>query len=177
VSGTRGWFVALGAAGLLAAVGCGGDDVDLTGIYRVDSAVGSMPCGTDMPLAMPPAYVELAKQTFFGVEFFALQECRDAAATDCSGGGLFADSFAEPIDGGWRGVVSAAFSGGSADPMCTLRYSVGTALLAGATLTVESTEYSEQVANTAELCTSDEAGRRGTMMACIAHEQLVATRL
>jgi hypothetical protein len=177
MSRTRGAAGVLGAAMLIAAAGCGGDDVDLTGVYRVDSAVGSMPCGTDVPLAMPPAYIELSKQTFFGAEFFSLQECRDAAATDCTGGGLFGDSFAEPIEGGWRGVVTAAFSGGSSDPTCTLRYSLGTALLAGSTLTVESTDYSEEVANTEALCSTDEAERRSTMMACIAHEQLVATRL
>jgi hypothetical protein len=40
---------------------CGPDEVDLTGMYRVDTNVGSRPCGADQPLMMQPPYVKFAK--------------------------------------------------------------------------------------------------------------------
>ena len=159
------------------ATGCGSDDVDLTGIYRVDTAVESEPCGTDAPQDMPPAFLKLTKDSFFGSDYFSMERCADAAATDCSGGGLFGDSFQEPIDNGWRGESSASSSGGSSDPTCTLTYTHGEALLVGAKLTVEFNEYGTEVDNTEALCTSDEAQRRNDSMPCVRHEKLEATKL
>jgi hypothetical protein len=160
---------------LLAA--CGSDDVDLGGMYQVDTAVESEPCGTDAPQAMPPAFLKFEKMEFFGEEYYSMEECTDAAGSDCSGGGLFGDSFYEPIVNGWRGVLTSSSSGGSSDPMCRLFFSESSALLMGTTLTVESTDYSEEVANTEALCSTDEAERRGDSMACTRHEQLDATKL
>ncbi len=156
---------------------CGSDDVDLTGIYRVDVAVESEPCGTDAPQNMPPAYLKLTKDSFFGADYFSMERCADAAGTDCSGGGLFGDSFSEPIDNGWRGITTASSSGGSSDPTCSLSYTRGEAVLVGPKLTVDTNEYGTEVDNTEALCTSDEAERRNDSMPCVRHEKLEATKL
>jgi hypothetical protein len=165
------WLTAV----LLAA--CGSDEVDLTGTYRVDTAVESEPCGADAPQDMPPAFLKLTKDSFFGSDYFSMERCADEAGTDCSGGGLFGDSFSEPIDNGWRGVTSQSSSGGSSDPTCSLRYTRAEAVLVGQKFTVDSHEYGTEVDNTEALCTSDEAGRRNDSMPCVRHEKLEATKL
>ncbi|HEY5923843.1 MAG TPA: hypothetical protein VIV11_19315 [Kofleriaceae bacterium] len=154
---------------LLAA--CGPDEIDLTGIYRVDADVASMPCGADQPVAMPPPYLKFAKGAFLGAEYFSMLTCSDEAGTNCTGGGLFGDSFAEPIDGGWRGVIYSA----SGTMTCLLAYTEQTAILDGAHMVVDTTTYSEEDP-TAE-CTAEEAERRNTQMPCTEHEQIDATRL
>ena len=161
---------ALAAVVLLAA--CGPDEIDLTGIYRVDADVASMPCGGDQPVATPPPYLKFAKGAFLGAEYFSMLTCSDEAGTNCTGGGLFGDSFAEPIDVGWRGVVYSA----SGSTTCLLSYSDSTAILDGTKLVVESTTYSEET-QTASECTAEEAERRNTKMPCSEHEQIDATRL
>ncbi len=158
-------------AALALAAACS-DDVDLTGVYRVDADVASSPCGTDQPIMMPPAYLRLAKDELLGNEYFSLQTCSDAAGTDCAGGGLFGTSFHEPIDGGWRGVMYSA-SGTTAT--CDLSYTEHTAVLTSAMLVVDITTYSEQTSDVA--CTVDEAEARGTTMPCSDHERIDATRL
>jgi len=155
---------------LLAA--CGTDEVDLTGVYRVDADVGASPCGADQPLAMPPPFLKFAKEEFIGTEYYSMQTCSDQAATNCSGGGLFGDSFAEPIDGGWRGVVTAS-SGDTT--MCILSYTNQTAKLTGTMLVVDSETHSEDTMGTE--CSPEEAERRNTKMPCIDHERIDATRL
>lgn len=155
---------------------CGGSDVDLTGMYRVETAVESEPCGTDGPAIMPPAFLRFTEEEFFGRKYFSMDGCTDMAGTDCSGGGLFGDSFAEPIDDGWRGVTYSS-SGVAPDTMCRLFFSDASALLKGGKLVVEGREYAEQVENTMELCSTDEAERRGDSMPCIRHEKLEATKL
>jgi hypothetical protein len=40
------------------------DDVDLTGVYRVDANVASAPCGADQPGMTPPAFIMLQKEEF-----------------------------------------------------------------------------------------------------------------
>jgi len=163
---------------LLMVAGCSDDGVDLGGVYRVDTSVESEPCGVDMPAAMPAVYVKFVEDEIFGSKYYAMEECSDAAGLDCSGGGLFGgSSFSEPIDDGWRGVTLSSSSGGSSDPTCLLFYSEGTAILKGGLITVESSDYSEEVANTEELCTTDEAEKRGTSMMCERHEKLTATKL
>ena len=162
--------LALAAVVLIA---CGEDEVDLTGVYRVDRDVASMPCGSDQPVMMPPPYLKFTKGEIFGSPYFAMEECADEAATNCSGGGLFGDSFAEPIDGGWRGILSSA----SGTTSCTLGYSISTAKLAGKALTVERTEHSEMTTGGADQCTAEEAERRGEDMPCTEHELIDATKL
>ena len=159
------------AALLLQLGACGEDDVDLTGVYRVDSDVGSAPCGSDQALPMPPPYLKFTKAEIFGAPYFAMETCSDEAATNCSGGGLFGDSFAEPIDGGWRGVLSAA----SGTTTCTLTYRISIAKLSGVKLTVEHTEHGEDT--TTGECTAEQAEMRGEDMPCTEHEKIDATKL
>ncbi|HEY5951546.1 MAG TPA: hypothetical protein VIV40_38900 [Kofleriaceae bacterium] len=161
---------ALVAIGLCGA--CGTDDVDLTGMYAVDGDVGSMPCGTDQPLPMPPAYVKFQQETIFGSDYYAMLTCVDAAGTNCEGGGLFGDSFTEPIDGGWRGIITTS----SGTTTCLLSYTELTAKLASSKLVVETNQHSEEVTDGSP-CTTDEAQKRNTAMPCTEHERLDATRL
>jgi hypothetical protein len=158
---------------LLAIAACN-DDVDLTGIYKVDSDVSSMPCGSDAAIADPPVTLKFAKANFFGAEYFSYQTCDDLAATTCSTGGLLDAGFSEPIDSGWRGVVTS--SGSSGGSLCTISYTEQTAVLHGTRLVVESTRYSEQVDNTTTLCAPEEAERRNTSMPCASHERIEATK-
>ena len=158
-------------AALLAA--CGSDAVDLTGVYRVDSDVASMPCGTDAPVMTPPVALKFAKSNFFGTDYFSYSECDDIAGTMCNGGGLFDNSFSEPVDGGWRGVVTSSGGGGTT---CTISYAEQTATLSGIQLVIEVKRYSEDVDNTPALCSTDEAQRRNTSMPCAAHERIDATK-
>jgi hypothetical protein len=162
--------VRLAAAAVVLAA-CGTDEVDLTGIYRVDADVGSMPCGADTPVAMPPPYLKFAKGEIFGSEYFAMLTCSDEAGTNCTGGGLFGDSFPEPIDGGWRGVVTAA----SGTTTCFLTYIEQTAKLSGVKLVVDIATHGEEGSPSA--CTTEEADRRGKDMPCTEHERIDATQL
>jgi hypothetical protein len=158
---------------VVVAVAACNDDVDLTGIYKVDSNVASMPCGADAPIADPPVALKFAKANFFGAEYFSYQTCDDLAATMCSTGGLFDAGFSEPIDSGWRGIVTSSGGGGS---LCTISYTEQTAILRGSQLVIESSRYSEQVDNTTTLCSPEEAERRNTSMPCASHERIEATK-
>jgi len=158
-------------AALLVVAACGTDEIDLTGIYRVDADVGSMPCGADTPLAMPPPYLKFAKGEIFGAEYFAMLTCSDEAGTNCSGGGLFGDSFPEPIDGGWRGVISSA----SGTTTCSLLFIEQIAKLSDVALVVDIATHGEEGSPSA--CTAEEAERRGKDMPCIEHERIDATKL
>lgn len=161
------------AVAAVALAACGSDEVDLAGVYRVDTQVGSSPCGADQPLPLRPPFLKLTKAEIFGAPYFAMETCMDEAATSCSGGGLFGDSFAEPIDGGWRGVISSA----SGTSTCLLAYTEQTALLSGVSLVVESNVYSEDATVSADGCTAEEAEKRGTTMPCTEHERIEATKL
>lgn len=157
---------------LLAA--CGPDEVDLTGLYQVDADVASTnTCNNDQPVAMPPVALRFAQGNLFGSEYFYYEECDDLVGTSCSGSGLFGNSFAEPIDGGWRGVVSG--SDGIA-PDCEISYTEQTATLHGKLMIVEIATYSDTVTTAAE-CTPEEAEKRGNDMPCTEHERIEATRL
>jgi hypothetical protein len=159
-------------AGTLALAACN-DDVDLTGIYRVDADVESAPCGTDAPVTDPPVALKFGKGELFGAEYYSYQECDDLAATMCSTGGLFDASFSEPIDGGWRGIVTSSGGGGST---CTISYTEQTAIRQGSLLIVEISRYSAQVDNTPALCSTDEADRRNKTMPCASHQRIEGTK-
>jgi hypothetical protein len=162
------------AAAASTAAACGGD-VDLTGVYRVDRAVASMPCGEDQPIVDPPAFLKFTKDEFFGTPFFSYDECTDAAGADCvSGGGLFA-GYVEPFDDGWSGYTS--FSSGP-DSDCLLTIDDRTATLRGDVIDLEAHVYSEEhVMLPAGGCEPEEAEARGEAMPCISHEQILATRI
>ena len=68
---------------LVLTAACGPDEVDLTGIYRVDADLASMPCGTDTAVATPPIAIKFAKASFFGTEYFTYAQCDDLAGTMC----------------------------------------------------------------------------------------------
>ncbi len=162
------WIIAL-----VVAAGCG--EVDLTGIYRVDSAVGSAPCGADTALEYPP-FLKFTKDEFFGRPFFTYEGCPDDTGEGCSSmGGLFG-AFVDPIDDGWERRTSFSSGGGGGD--CLLGLDLQTALLRDAALEVETSSYADQVPGLSEeACSPDEAERRGTAMPCTGHTLVEATRL
>ena len=162
------------AALALMLAACGVDEVDLTGLYRVDADVSSTnSCDNDQPVTNPPIALKFSQGNLFGSEYFYYDECGDLAGANCSGSGLFGTSFAEPIDGGWRGTVTA--SGGTA-PNCVISYTDQTAILHGTLMIVEISTYSEGVTTDAE-CAPEEAEKRGKKMPCTAHERIEATKL
>lgn len=159
----------------VALAACGGGDVDLTGVYRVDSSVASAPCGDDRPIADPPAFLEFVKGDLLGTPFFSYFECTDAVGTDCAPVGGLLEGFFEPRDDGWVGFSSYA-SGPDAD--CMLRIEEKSATLHGDTLVVEEHAHGEDhAAVPAGGCTPLEAEARGTAMPCVAHARMTATRL
>jgi hypothetical protein len=147
---------------------------DLGGVYMVTADVSSSPCGTDAPVASQPAYLHFVQMDFFGSKIWTYEICSDAAASTCdSGTGLFG-GFSEPIDNGWKGIESSdSFS----DPNCYLGYSERTAVLRGKMLVVEASDYSDMPALDMAHCTTNEAEKRGTMMPCMMHERIEATKL
>jgi hypothetical protein len=98
--------------------------------------------------------------------------CSDEAGTNCSGGGLFGDSFPEPIDGGWRGILSSA----SGTTTCSLSFTEQTAILTGTKLVVDIATHGEDTSSTSS-CTAEEAEKRGKAMPCTEHERIDATKL
>ena len=92
------------AAILVLATACSGgsSSIDLTGMYRVDAAVGSSPCGADDPLTNKPPFLKFAKDEFLGQSFFKYDGCMGDAGVNCgSTGGVFTGFF-EPISDGWN---------------------------------------------------------------------------
>jgi len=160
---------------LVLVAACGSDDVDLTGVYRVDSAVGSEPCGADETIEFA-AFVKFAKMELFGQPFFAYDGCTDAGAAECSSiGGLFGGFF-EPIDNGWQGRSS--FSAGGGELSCLLGLVDQTALLDGTRLTIEVSRFEEEVDGlTVDQCSPDEAEKRGEDMPCLDHSLIDTTKI
>ena len=158
---------------LLGVAACGGDDVyDLTGIYQVSADVESMPCGTDAPIMMPPAYLKFHKEQAFGLNFFVYDECTDAAGTSCQSGGVH-DSYVIGQSNGWKITETEDSFGGT----CTLTYIEGSALVTGKALAIEHSEYSDTPNLTQAQCTTDEAGKRGKTMPCVDHYHIDAMKL
>jgi len=159
---------------VLAACGGGSSGIDLTGVYRVDLAIGSMPCGNDLPLTDISPFLRFGKDEFLGQPYFKYDGCTDEAGTDCGNtGGLFTGFF-EPIDDGWRGVVTS--SSGSAG-QCALSYFEQTAILKNMILVIEGAHHGDTVNLPAAQCDPDEAEKRGTSMSCEEHERIEATPL
>ncbi|MGE0869549.1 MAG: hypothetical protein AB7P03_13365 [Kofleriaceae bacterium] len=158
---------------LVLLAGCN-DDIDLTGIYRVDVNVSSAPCGADQPVANGPAYLSFYKDEFFGQDYFAYDECNDPEAIDCPiGGGLFS-GFYEPIDDGWLGRASSSAGFGGT---CGLAYMEQTAVLNGNVLVFELAHYQDEVQLPDDECEPEEAERRGDSMPCLEHQRIEATKL
>jgi hypothetical protein len=157
---------------VVALAACGGsDDVDLTGIYKVDVDVGSSPCGTDAPVIMAPAFLKFHQDDFLGAKFFAFDSCTDAAATMCDSGGLFT-GFTQPTDNGWKGLAYSSSFGTT----CLLGFDERIATLDGMQLVIEIHSYVEEAAISEAQCTTDEAKKRGDKMPCDTHERIEATQ-
>lgn len=157
---------------VLAASACSDDPIDLSGIYQVQSHVGSKPCGTDLPVMMPAVYLKLEKMNFFA-DYFAVSECPDATGVGCSGGGLF-DGLFEPIDNGWRGVATS--SSPAAPDRCALSYNEDTAILNGSHLTVESSHHVSFDNRPMAECTTDKAEELAKSLPCEEHEVIEAEK-
>ncbi|NVB84689.1 MAG: hypothetical protein HOV81_40325 [Kofleriaceae bacterium] len=155
-------------AAALLACGCQ-SEVDLGGTYHVEANVLSAPCGNDQLAAMPPATLELIPDDAFG---FVYARCTDDAAAACETPNPYTDSFPEPIDGGWRGIVTTA--GGATT--CSLIYTAQTATLHGERLVIDIETHREDIPAAMVSCAPDEAARRGTSMPCAEHERIEATR-
>lgn len=160
---------------LLVVAACGSDSVDLTGVYQVESAVGSQPCGTDEPLEFSP-FLKFSEEELFGTPFYSYEGCADETAAECeSVGGLFG-SFFEPIDDGWLGRSS--FSSGGGDQTCFLGVTRQTAILKGSALTIEGESHQEEFDGLSlEECSPEEAERREADMPCTEHSLVEATLL
>jgi len=157
---------------LLAA--CSTDTTDLSGMYRVDVAVGSMPCGADEPLPSVPPFLKFSKDEFLGQDYFKYDGCMDEAGTDCGpSGGLFSGFF-EPISDGWRGVVTSSSGSGG---RCALSYFEQTAILKKTALVIDGSAFRETVDLPDSQCDPDEAEKRGDDMPCAEHERIEATQL
>ena len=159
---------------LLAVAACGSDEVDLTGVYQVDTAVGSMPCGTDLDIEFAD-FIKFSKMDLFGIDYFGYDDCTDAAGTDCTPSDSF--GFLEPLDDGWLGRSSSSSGGGSAP--CELSVVRQTAILrSDRTLEIEVTGHEEEVLGlSAEECSPETAEERGDAMPCVRHELVQATKL
>ncbi len=75
IARTVGWLCVVAA--------CGTDSVDLSGVYRVESAVGSVTCETDAAIEFA-AFVRFTEQELLGQPFYAYDGCTDDPATVCS---------------------------------------------------------------------------------------------
>jgi hypothetical protein len=158
----------------VAVCGCG-DGVDLSGMYRVDAAVQSSPCGADEPERDPPPFLRFTRQQLYDQDYFAYEECADEAGASCSGPGVFG-GFPEPVDDGW--MAFASFSSG-VDGSCLLGITERTALRHGRALVVEEHTYRASGIDLPQAqCTPTEAEARGKdQLPCFAHSRIDATRL
>ena len=161
--------------GIVAAFGGGcSDDVDLSGIYRVDVDVASRPCGNDVPVTSGSTYVKLTKGKLFGTDYFAYEGCTDEAGTDCASVGGVLGGFFEPIDGGWLGRSSFASNSGL---NCSLGITKTTAILDGDQLVIDGSTHQDRIEIDQNQCTPAEAENRGDAMPCTDHDRVEATQL
>jgi hypothetical protein len=158
-------------AAVVALAACGdGDDVDLAGVYRIDAEAGSLPCGADEPYTPFRLFMKLTWTVpAEGPPYFELVTC-DHEDGPCSPL-LGADRLDDPINGGWRGVVSYGLTAGS----CSLNHVDQSAWLSGSSLVLERYWYAED--GSVDACTVEEAAARGTSMPCIEHVRIEATKL
>lgn len=161
-------------AALLLASGCGG--VDLSGMYQVEQhAVDDQGCSDGAAPADPLAYLRFTEEEFIGQEYFQYTACTGPDPGTCDPApGLFALSFSEEIDGGWAGTISSASSGGTT---CLLSYLRATALLDGATVTIDQRRYEITQDVAAGPCTADAAAEAGASLPCAERTRIVATQL
>lgn len=159
----------------LCVAACGTDSIDLSGVYRVDRAVGSETCETDETIEFA-AFVKFSEQELFGQPFFAYDGCTDETATECSSISGLLGGFFEPIDDGWLGRSS--FSSGGGESTCLLGVTRQTAILKGSAMTIEATSHQDEVEGlSVDECSPEEAERREDDMPCSGHQLVEATKL
>ncbi len=156
----------------LGATGCT-DDVDLTGNYQITSNVESVPCGNDTAVVNGPVYLLFHKEDFFGTSYFVFDQCKDLEGTDCSSSGSLFGGLFEPIDNGWKGVATSSSHAGT---RCLLSFHEATAKLDGSHLVVDQAMYSDEIEIAEEMCTTDEAEKRGKDMTCKEHARIEAEK-
>jgi hypothetical protein len=153
---------------LVLLAGCWGKaPIDLSGVYRVTSHVGSA-CATDEPVDLPYAYVRM-----YSGDGYTMDACGSPMADSCTMVAVFPDPVS---DDGWEE------QGGSITLIaelaeCQLMYRAATALLDEGTLVVDTTVRMESVSVNSPACTPDEAVKRAASMPCVSHERIVATEL
>ena len=145
-------------------------NVDLSGVYSVTADVSSSPCGSDVPVMMPPGYLKFYESDVDGIKIVNQVPCEDPAGSVCS---TLGDSYGEPIDNGWRSIETSETFASS----CGLGYSVQTAVLHGLGLVIEAKRYYDMPMLDQAHCTTEEAEKRNTTMPCEMHERIEATKL
>lgn len=152
-------------------VGCAGE-VDIGGLYETTYHTrNTSDCSVEGPAVTDdPPYFLLELSDFLGQEFYSFSECTSASEEDCSGFGIFGQSFSEPIDDGWRGEMSLATYSGD---ICTLTFAQGDAILQDdGSLRIQWRSYSAEASLSNDDCTAEEAGDRGTELPCAGFEVL-----
>jgi hypothetical protein len=176
---------ALVALPALAAAACS-SDIDLAGVYSVDTDVASMPCGADTAVSPVPAFIKFDQVEFFGQTSWKFEDCSDGSGTMCSGdgAGLFGGTtlvsdglftgLTTPVKNGWTGTeYTSSFSG----TMCTLDYKTTSATVNGPKLAVDVLDYKDTITSTNAECTTDVAKQRNSSMPCVAHGHIAGTKL
>lgn len=151
--------------------GCG-DPPDITGLYETtEHAASASDCtgasAEPVDPAQSPPYFRIEEEDFFGTTVRSMSACQSTDPADCSGGGGL---LVEETDEGYRGWIS--FQSGDASS-CTLGYIHYQASLDGDTLAFVTATHSDSGA--IDPCTTEEAERRGTDMACGGYERLTGT--
>jgi hypothetical protein len=165
----RPWF-----AIVMLLAGCD-DDVALEGMYEVTSDVASSPCGVDAPVPTSAPYIKFTGSEFLGTPIYNYEGCMDAAGTDCEGTAGIFDALTEPIDNGWRGLLTSS-SGTEAGGSCLLGMRESRATLNGSHLLIEEQANEEEIPYVEATCTTEEAERRGTDMPCTEHHHIEALK-
>lgn len=151
----------------IAACGPQVEEIDIAGVYKVDEAVGSMPCSdTDFPVAAP-AYVKF-ESSAGGYKYTG---CTDASGASCMSLGIV-ETFDEAIDGGWRNRDTYVSSSAGE---CFMGYFEMAATREDDKLIFERFIYEETKVPQAT-CSHEEALRRGEMMPCVDHTKWTMTQ-
>lgn|GEM_PF-3402543 len=159
------------AGAIVALLGGCSDDPDLSGLYEVTYHTFSADnCDVEGDAVDTPLYFRMDKDKFFGVDIFTFSGCDSATDPDCNSPAMLVSSFTQPIDNGWKGVVSYTSWSGTD---CSLGYVEGTAVLEEGGIRIETRRWADQVQLPEGACTTDEAESRGKQMPCDGYEVIV----
>lgn len=173
----------------LVACGNGDEQVDLAGVYRVDSEAvadlqqGATSCSDTQPITGAPAYIRLDRIDAGSATamapagyYFRYASCPDATGAGCvydGGLGFFTDSFLDPVSGGWQTVAYGIdVDAGS----CSVTADFYTALLHGSALAIEADDLRMAVGSGgSDECTPTESEQLGSSMPCEGRTVVAAT--